>query len=61
MPDSLPNEVMDAIGKGIKINEPGNGICFSIDIDKVMGITEINSYRRVVDMNRITQLITYKK
>ena len=53
VPDTLTNEVMDAIGKGIKISDPGNGICFSIDIDKVMGITEINSYRKVVDMDQL--------
>ncbi|MEQ2876363.1 P-II family nitrogen regulator [Enterococcus asini] len=50
VPDTLTATVMDAIGKGLKIDQPGNGICFSIDIDKVMGITAINSYRKVVDM-----------
>ncbi len=36
VPDSLTNQVMDAIGQGINIDVPGNGICFSIDVDKVM-------------------------
>ncbi|KAF1300114.1 MULTISPECIES: P-II family nitrogen regulator [Enterococcus] len=53
VPDTLTNEVMQAIGSGIQISKPGNGICFSIDIDKVIGITEINSYRKVVDMERL--------
>ena len=34
VPDSLTNQVMDAIGQGINIDVPGNGICFSIDVDK---------------------------
>ena len=50
MPDTLTATVMDAIGKGLEIEKPGNGNCFSIDIDKVMGITAINSYRKVVEM-----------
>ena len=33
VPDTLTATVMDAIGKGLKIDQPGNGICFSIDID----------------------------
>ena len=33
VPDSLTNEVMDAIEASRSI-VPGNGICFSIDIDK---------------------------
>ena len=53
VPDTLTNEVMNAIGNGIHIDKPGNGICFSIDISKVIGITEINSYRQVVDMERL--------
>ncbi len=51
VPDSRTAEVMNAISRGIKIDKPGNGICFSIDIDKVVGITAINSYRQVVDMD----------
>ena len=27
VPDSLTNQVMDAIGQGINIDVPGNGIC----------------------------------
>ena len=50
VPDSLTAEVMNAISRGIKIDKPGNGICFSINIDKVVGITAINSYRQVVEM-----------
>jgi len=46
---------MDAIGKGIKIDVPGNGICFSIDIDKVIGITKIHQYREVVDMKDLLE------
>lgn len=55
VPDSLTNEVMDAIGKGIKIDVPGNGICFSIDIDKVIGITKIHQYREVVEMKDLLE------
>lgn len=51
VPDSLTAEVMNEISRGIKIDKPGNGICFAIDISKVVGITAINSYRQVVEMD----------
>lgn len=53
VPDSRTNTVMDAIGKGLQINKPGNGICFCIDLPKVIGISEINSYRDVVPMQEL--------
>lgn len=55
VPDSLTNDVMSAISKGLKISEPGNGICFSIDLDKVVGISAINSYREVVSMDELME------
>ncbi len=53
VPDSLTNKVMDAIGQGINIDIPGNGICFSIDVDKVIGITKIHQYREIIGMQEL--------
>lgn len=53
VPDSLTNQVMDAIGQGINIDVPGNGICFSIDVDKVIGITKIHQYREIIGMQEL--------
>ena len=46
VPDSITNEVMDAIGKGI---------CFSIDVDKVIGITKIHQYRETIGMKELLE------
>ena len=53
VPDSLTNKVMDAIGQGINIDIPGNSICFSIDVDKVIGITKIHQYREIIGMQEL--------
>ena len=53
VPDSLTNKVMDAIGQGINIDIPGNGICFSIDVNKVIGITKIHQYREIIGMQEL--------
>ena len=55
VPDSITNEVMDAIGKGIHIDVPGNGVCFSIDVDKVIGITKIHQYRETLGMKELLE------
>lgn len=55
VPDSITNQVMEAIGKGIHIDVPGNGICFSIDVDKVIGITKIHQYREVIEMKKLME------
>lgn len=44
IPAHLETAVMDSIGQGIKIGDPGNGICFSIDVDKLIGVTHIQDY-----------------
>ena len=44
---------MYAIGQGINIDIPGNGICFSIDVDKVIGITKIHQYREIIGMQEL--------
>lgn len=55
VPDSLTNQVMETIGQGINIDVPGNGICFSIDVDKVIGITKIHQYREVIEMKELME------
>ena len=39
--------------QGINIDIPGNGICFSIDVDKVIGITKIHQYREIIGMQEL--------
>ncbi|EPD1726137.1 P-II family nitrogen regulator [Enterococcus hirae] len=55
VPDSLTNQVMETIGQGINIDVPENGICFSIDVDKVIGITKIHQYREVIEMKELME------
>lgn len=51
VPSKLTNKVLDKIGEGLLISKPGNGVSFSIDISKVIGITKIKEYGDVVDMD----------
>lgn len=54
VPSHLETNVMDGIGQGIKISEPGNGICFSIEVDKLIGVTHIQDYD-VTHMNDLME------
>ncbi|EOH88005.1 nitrogen regulatory protein P-II [Enterococcus pallens] len=55
VPAEMELTVMEAIGKGIKIDKPANGICFSVDIDKAMGITSIKSFGETKTMDELNQ------
>lgn len=53
VPDSLTTKVMNAIGEGIQINKPGNGVALSIALSKVIGINQISQFSQVVDMDEL--------
>lgn len=53
VPTRFTNRVLDRIGEGIEIRKPGNGIAFSIEISKVIGITKIHENCQVFDMDEI--------
>ncbi|MDH6364140.1 nitrogen regulatory protein PII [Enterococcus sp. PF1-24] len=55
VPSSLTNVVLSSIGEGIEISKPGNGIIFTIDVSKVMGISKIQDYCQVVDLEDLLE------
>lgn len=44
VPESMTNKVLKKIGEGIKIAKPGNGVCFVVELAKLIGITRIDQY-----------------
>ncbi len=55
VPDELELDVMETIGKGIKIGKPGNGVCFSVDIAKAMGMTSIKTFGETKTMDELNK------
>ncbi|MCB5952766.1 P-II family nitrogen regulator [Enterococcus sp. BWT-B8] len=51
VPESLTNTVLNALSIEMKIFKPGNGIAFVIDLDKVIGISKIDEYSKVVELD----------
>ncbi|MGX7352610.1 P-II family nitrogen regulator [Enterococcus canis] len=51
VPESLTNTMLKVIGDGLKIGQAGNGIAFVIDLAKVIGITKIDQYSQVVELD----------
>ena len=41
VPDDRTEKVLEAIVKATKLNEPGNGIAFILDVEKVTGINHL--------------------
>jgi len=42
--DDICKPVMRSIAKGIDIDKPGNGVCFAIDVSKVIGINHLHIF-----------------
>ncbi|MBP1047217.1 P-II family nitrogen regulator [Enterococcus sp. BWM-S5] len=53
VPESLTNKVLDALSVEMKLCQPGNGIAFVIDLDKVIGISKIAEYSKVVELDNL--------
>lgn len=56
VPHALTNKILKEIGDGIHIEKPGNGICFVIDIAKIIGITHMTQDSKVVEIDDLLEL-----
>ncbi|WP_071131068.1 P-II family nitrogen regulator [Enterococcus timonensis] len=56
VPHALTNHILKAVGEGIAIDKPGHGICFVVDISKIIGITQMSQDSKVVEIDDLLEL-----
>lgn len=56
VPHVLTNRILKAISEGLHMDQPGNGICFVIDVKKIIGITQMTKDSHVMEIDNLLDL-----